>query len=310
MRALTEAEIKQVAGGLEEYPNLSGSGGGGWSSGGGGWSGSGGWSSGGGGWSSTFTGGTITVTGNPGGSTITVTGNPSPPGSPWPSNPGSPWPSNPGGSGSGTPNPPPPPAPDNAAHEVTMGNLTRPLTAEEQANLTAYQNSVAQADAWVNALPDDAQMTLDNGQVVTGAEVKEAWANTDFVVNDVGTAYQNGTTRGESNWNNGDPVVSMNIDTIGGYNANAGGTDYLVLHEVAHLTADQRSDYAGLQTDGYIESERTTYERFANDIARGVIAYNGGTVMQNPGDGYSATNPTFAVPAPPEPTVPPGGAIP
>ncbi|SFG37570.1 hypothetical protein SAMN05518801_12054 [Novosphingobium sp. CF614] len=164
-------------------------------------------------------------------------------------------------------------------------------------------------DAYVKALPDNARLTLDNGQVVTGAEVKEAWAKADFVVNDTGTAYANGTTRGEANYNNGDPVVSMNIDNISTYNLSPGGVDYLPLHEVAHVTADQRSDYAALQggEGGYTAAEAAAFEARASDIARAITEYSGGTTLADDGGRYSPGHPTFQEPEPP---VPPGGEIP
>jgi hypothetical protein len=181
------------------------------------------------------------------------------------------------------------------------------LSADEKQALADFKASIARSDAWVKALPDDAQLTLDNGQVVTGLDVKAAWANTDFVVNPAGTNYANNSHRGEADYNNGDPVVSVNIDVINGYNDSAGGTDYLVLHEVAHLTDDQRSNLSTVtnDSDGYTETDRTNHERMANDIARAVAVYNGGTVMANPGDSYSTSNPTFQVPPPPAP--PSGG---
>ena len=210
-----------------------------------------------------------------------------------------------GGGGGYYPPPPPPPPADADVHETTVNLDESKLTADEKTALADFKASVARADAWVKALPDNVQLKLDNGQIVTGAEVKAAWAKTDFVVNPAGTPYANGTTRGEAAYNGGNPVVSVNIDTVNGYNNSAGGTDYLVLHEVAHLTSDQRSSYTALSAGGYTEAERTSHERMANDIARGVVAYNNGTVMANPGDGYSTSNPTFQAPPPPPP--PSGG---
>lgn len=131
MRALTEAEVKLIAGGYNT---------GGWSTGGGGSS-----------WSSTFTGGTITVTGNPGtGGTITVTAPP-------PSDPGTitvtGWPS-----GSGDPDPQPEPTPtepqcdqadnvtllappDNAKYYVPEG-----MTAEYLNNAINHLTSMARGE--------------------------------------------------------------------------------------------------------------------------------------------------------------------
>lgn len=109
MRALTEAEVKLIAGGYNT---------GGWSTGGGGSS-----------WSSTFTGGTITVTGNPGtgtGGTITVTAPP-------PSDPGTitvtGWPS---GSGSGDPDPQPPENPDDPCSGDTTADYDQSFISQHE----------------------------------------------------------------------------------------------------------------------------------------------------------------------------------
>lgn len=212
-----------------------------------------------------------------------------------------------GGGGGYSPPPPPPPPPDADSHDTTVNLDESTLTADEKQALADFKASVARADAWVKALPDNAQLRLDNGQIVTGAEVKAAWAKTDFVINPAGTNYANNSYRGEADYNGGDPVVRINIDVLNGYNNHAGGSDYLVLHEIAHLTADQRSNLSSVtnDSDGYTEADRTAHERMANDIARAVTTWNGGTVMANPGDGYSTSNPTFQVPPPPPP--PPSG---
>ncbi|WP_420607364.1 hypothetical protein [Novosphingopyxis sp.] len=204
-----------------------------------------------------------------------------------------------GGGGDTGPPPPPPPAADSDSHDV-MVNFTRPLTADEQAALTDLQNSITKADTWINNIPDDATLTLQNGDVLTGAQLKSAWANTDFQINEVGTSYQNGTTLGQADYNGGNPLVSYNIDTVNGYNDSTGGTDYLVLHEISHLTSEQRTSYEGYHSDGsYTENERHAHEQMANDIARAVADYNHGTPLTNPGDGYSAGHPTFQMPSPP-----------
>jgi hypothetical protein len=212
-----------------------------------------------------------------------------------------------GGGGGYYPPSPPPPPPDSASHDVTVNLDESTLSEDEKQALKDFRDSVARHDAWVKNLPDDVQLRLDNGQIITGKEYKEAWANTDFVVNPAGTNYANNSFRGEANYNNGNPIVSININVINGYNDHAGGTDFLVGHEVAHLTSDQRSHLSSVtnDADGYTESDRVAHERMANDIARAIAAYNNGTIMANPGDGYSASNPSFQSPPPPPPPPPP-----
>lgn len=213
-----------------------------------------------------------------------------------------------GDGGGGTTPPPPPPSADEDSHDVQVNLDESTLTADQKKALADFKESVARVDAWVKALPDDAKLTLDNGQVVTGAEVKAAWAKTDFVINPVGTNYANNSYRGEADYNGGDPVVRINIDILDGYNNSVGGSDFLVLHEIAHLTADQRANLSSVSNDGngYTEAERVAHERMANDIARAVAVWNGGSVMLNPGDGYSTSNPSFQT-TPPPPPPPTGG---
>ncbi|MGZ8284257.1 MAG: hypothetical protein ACXWUQ_01360 [Allosphingosinicella sp.] len=213
-----------------------------------------------------------------------------------------------GGGGGYPPAPPPPPPPiDEDSHDTQVNLDESTLTEDEKKALADFMASVARVDAWIQALPDNAELTLDNGQVVTGAEVKAAWAKTDFVINPAGTNYANNSYRGESNYNGGDPVVSINIDILNGYNNHVGGSDHLVMHEIAHLTADQRSNLSNVTNDGngYTPAESAAHERMANDIARAVAVWNGGNV--NATADYSASHPTFQVPAPPPPPPTGGG---
>lgn len=211
---------------------------------------------------------------------IVVTGTPYPPSyPPYVYPPGNYYPSPPGtpGYGSG-------PAPsDEAIHQVTTGVLDHALTAPEQELITNLNNSIAKVGAWVANIPSNAYVLLENGDLVTGAEVKAAWAKTDFVVNKTGYVYNAGTpqasTNSEARWNNGDPVVSINLNMLNDYNLHDGGMDYLVLHEVAHLTPDQRFDYTNKLNGGYTSAEALSHERMASDVARAVVLWNKGVVM-------------------------------
>ncbi|NIJ18665.1 hypothetical protein FHS95_000334 [Sphingomonas naasensis] len=231
---------------------------------------------------------------------IVVTGVPYPPYFPpyWPGYTPT-YPSYPGGGGGGPVTPPPA---DALSHDVVIGNLDYPLTAEQLADIQEFRDSVARANTWVNNLADNAQLVLENGDVITGAEVKAAWANTDFVINKAGTVYNPGTpqasTNSESRYNDGNPVVSINMNLLHDYAGSDGGTDYLVLHEIAHLTSDQRADYTNKLQDGYTAAEATSHERMASDIARAIVLYNQGTVMADPTnpDRYSTTVRTFQAP--------------
>jgi len=198
-----------------------------------------------------------------------------------------------GGGGGGEP---PPPA-DSDSNDVT-NNITRPLTAVEQQAVADLNAKIAAVTNVINAIPDNAAITLSDGTTVTGAELKAIWAATDFVINEVGHTYANGTTLGEANYNGGDPVVSYNIDTLVNYNAHNGGMEFLILHEIGHMTANSRAHNALINSDGTVTAaEMDDHQRLANDIARAIANQGGLTIMSNPGSGYSPTTPTFQTPS-------------
>ncbi len=104
---------------------------------------------------------------------------------------------------------------DQASVQVEL-NINRTLTAAEGAAVDALNNTIRTATQTINNIPNNAHITLPNGSTVTGAELKQMWASTDFRINEVGTQYANGTTRGEANYAGGNPLVSFNIDTLTG----------------------------------------------------------------------------------------------
>jgi hypothetical protein len=178
------------------------------------------------------------------------------------------------------------------------------MSAQEQTAYNHFVQNVHIQDTKINSLPDDAVLQLPDGTTVSGREYKDAWAKTDFEIYDIGHSYANGTTRGESDYNNGNPVVSLNIDILTAYDASPGGLDYLILHETAHLTPGQRMlasyDLSNASDGGtaYTEAERHAFEQMANDIAAAVANYTGSTVLTTAGDGYSPSHPAFHTPAP------------
>lgn len=194
--------------------------------------------------------------------------------------------------GSGSPSgPAPAPTPDGGAVEVIV-RISRPLTAAEQKAVNDLRATVAQATTVINNLRDDDVITLSNGDQVTGRELKEIWANTDFTINEVNTPYPNGTTRGQADYNGGNPEVSVNIDVVVGYNLLDGGLEHMVLHELGHMTGAGRESNAEMYQDGVVtEAERVANERVANDIARAIANAGGLTVMDGPASGYSTGGP-------------------
>lgn len=198
--------------------------------------------------------------------------------------------------GGGDPVEPPPPA-DTDVHDVTV-KVTGPLTPEQQKGVDDLKAAVARADAAIQAIPDNARIALPDGSVVTGAELKAAWAKTDFEVVDNNYPFANGSGRGEADYNNGDPMVRTTINNLMGYDAHgAAGMNYLVLHEVAHFMQTQRDDLVAANADGsYSEAERHAHEQEANDIAQAIAQTGGLDILTSPGDGYSGSGQSFSVP--------------
>lgn len=134
--------------------------------------------------------------------------------------------------------------------------LGREPTDQERAVVEVFASRVRDADSFVKSLNDTDKITLRSGVEVTGAELKSLWAKLDFVIRPMGTTYANGTDRGESNYNGGNPIVTININTIESYNITYEGGIFLPLHELGHL----------LSGTAYRD------EVDSNDIARAIAA--------------------------------------
>lgn len=182
----------------------------------------------------------------------------------------------------------PPSPPDSASHEVKL-NLTHTPTAAEQKAIDNLKARVAAVDAAINGLSDTVVYTLSGGKTATGAEIKDAWSKTDFTINENSHVYANGGRNGEANWNNGNPEIAFNIGTLQGYDAfGTAGLNYLILHELSHLTEVQRANLADAYSDGaYTEAERHAHELEANNLTRALGETLGLNVVNTPGDGYS-----------------------
>ena len=79
---------------------------------------------------------------------------------------------------------------DTASIDIEV-NIDRPLTEGEQEAIEKLEAFIAAVTTALNMLPDNAQITLENGQVVTAGELKQAWASTDFRIDDTNTQYAN-----------------------------------------------------------------------------------------------------------------------
>jgi hypothetical protein len=175
--------------------------------------------------------------------------------------------------------------PDEASVDIKL-NINRPLTDDEKADLEDLKKTIAALEKAIMELADNAVLRLPNGADVTGAELKVLWAKMDFVINDVGHIYGtvtdsqgnvfpgNQTDRGQANPNWGNPEISFNIDLLDEYNDLDGGLNYLVAHELGHISQ---------ATTNYYSSEIT-----ANDIARALLNGAGLDYLENPnGGGYT-----------------------
>jgi hypothetical protein len=198
----------------------------------------------------------------------------------------------PDGSGAGDTTTTPP---DEASIDVTV-KVYRPLTTDEQNAIEHLKASIASVSAAINALADEAIVTMPNGAHVTGARLKEIWAKTDFVIYDH-EAFGNNSYRGEASMINGsDPQISFDIagDGLVAYDKFPGGMNYLVGHELGHLTQ---------WGTPLVYSEIT-----ANDISRALLNGYGLPYLHEATYGYTSGAPmSFTVPAPPPPDGGSGG---
>lgn len=166
--------------------------------------------------------------------------------------------------------------------------VSRPLTQDEEAALADLRARIAQVTAIMAGLKKTAVLILPSGARVKGDELKKNWSRTDFVINEVGFVYANRTTRGEADYNGGNPRVSYNIDTFVTYHQRLDGMAYLVLHEQGHMTKAGRDLNARVYRDGRITPEEDlANERQANDVARAVANAGGMPIMPAPTYGYS-----------------------
>lgn len=173
------------------------------------------------------------------------------------------------------------PIPDEAIIDIQI-LIDRPLTASEEAALEDLMKTIAAIEKAIMELADNAVLTLANGATVTGAELKAIWATTDFAITD-NVNYGNGGP-GAAVMSYGQATIFFNIQGLDGYDHLGGGTNYLVAHELGHLTQAGTSLY--------------TDQRTANDIARAIL--NGADLpyYRTPDFGYSPDAPTkFSVPS-------------
>jgi len=170
------------------------------------------------------------------------------------------------------------PEPEDTASIQIKVKIDRPLEQSEQKDLDDLKKAIIRVTRGLDKMPGNHILTMDDGRTVNGHELKQLWSKTDFVVNEKNHLYGNGFRTGEANRNNGNPVVSFNIDIIEKYkNVGTGGENHLILHELSHITEAGHSFYAELANSGgeYTDDEFNQNERYANDIARAIAHHCG-----------------------------------
>jgi hypothetical protein len=193
-------------------------------------------------------------------------------------------------------------------------DFTRPLTDAEQDAVVALNTSIAQVTAAINAIGDNEKIPLVDpvtGTVigdVTGAQLKDLWSKTDFVITEdpanggpsYGLSY--GIPSGaQTTNNNGNPLMEVNINFLVSQSQIVGGMNDYVLHELGHNANDL---YSWTVVNGPVldATERDINERMARAIALAVANDGQISVIQN-----GEIPLIFNAPPPPPPPPPPSG---
>lgn len=187
-----------------------------------------------------------------------------------------PEPSSGGGGGSPPPAPVPYTADDHVGNHTVHISLNHQPTASEAKAIADLEAAIGRGDTAVNNLDSNKHITVNLGdgstRDVSGAELKQEWNSTKFVVTD-DPNFANQSGRGESNPhspdNNGNPETTYNMQsTLDTTYDTEKGMDYLILHELGHATQagqDANHDYYDLHTLTNAQNEQV-----ANDIARAI----------------------------------------
>ncbi len=171
---------------------------------------------------------------------------------------------------------------------VIENNLGREFTAEELAAVQALATAIANISIAISQLSNTAQITLPNGNTITGAQLKAIWGEVDFTINPNGFQYANGTPGQGSGVEVYDRGVGVNIGHLAGYAAHGTpGMNYFVLHELSHMTTGAISLMSTLAAGGMDSAEAAQLERYTNDTALAIGNATGQTLLANPAFGYT-----------------------
>lgn len=181
--------------------------------------------------------------------------------------------------------------PDEAVVDISV-NIENP-TPEQLAVIAKFKDAVVATNAAIKRLPDHAAVTLTDGRIVTGAELKAIWATMDFRIDPSGTQYANGTSRGEAVYENGDARANLNIDLITQYSALTNGLNYLIIHEFSHMSRAATDYYASLNQNGMTATEAEARERYTDDLARAIAISTNLPFLVAPYYGFNTVDPLF-----------------
>lgn len=149
--------------------------------------------------------------------------------------------------------------------DVDPGNL-----AEVQAQQTEMMNEVVRLTAKIDSLPDTAVVFLADGSHIDALDLKELWADIDFVVTDQGFGPgRGGAYDAETN------ISTFTYSTVSGWDdSDQNGLAFIILHEVVHssragiaMDAAMKGEYHGDWDFYYLDPHFEKNEEFANDGA-------------------------------------------
>lgn len=118
--------------------------------------------------------------------------------------------------------------------------VVEPATAEERAKVQEAAEKmtaeVARLTPKINALPDDKQVRMADGAIITGAELKALWNTIDFVITN--------RTFGQGRAGAFDPnknIATFSATDALGYDRHPNGLSFALLHEVVHHSPEGRN---------------------------------------------------------------------
>jgi hypothetical protein len=189
----------------------------------------------------------------------------------------------------------PAPEANDSAEQTVTNAVGRALTSEEQAAIDKLKTTGQQnIDALLARLGPNGTITVD-GKTMTVSELKADWAKTDFVIVDNSASTGNTSaygSAGSTNYNYGDPVMTIRVGDLIGYMTTDASSNSYVLHEMAHNSqAGRNINGAMYQASSPGGTTATTAEsqyneQWANTAARAIADAAQAPISSNPTGGY------------------------